>query len=196
MPNVNEQRQWPEVDFSWREVGQRIRDKRIARGLTQAQLGSKCNLTGPGVYFAEAGKINPQLKTLSAIANALGCSVRELMTGSTTRRKEYGSLLEQMETVLATNDPGATLALLNGLQSAQLILQSRQQSRRGLSIKPSEQVLRLVEAAGKITLEQATQARHTMGKRSSKPAKALRDTARHAASSPEGPATQKEKENK
>jgi transcriptional regulator with XRE-family HTH domain len=193
---MNEQSQVTEVDFSWQEVGQRIRDKRIACGLTQAQLGSKCNLTGPGVYFVETGKINPQLKSLSAIAKALDCSVRELMTGSTTRRKEYGSLLEQMETVLAANDPGATLALLNGLQSAQLILQSRQQNRRGLSIQPSEEVLRLVGAAGNIMLEQAEHAKHTMGKQSSKVAKGLRDTARHTASSLDRTATQKEKENR
>ncbi|HYD16499.1 MAG TPA: helix-turn-helix transcriptional regulator [Candidatus Nanoarchaeia archaeon] len=193
---MNEHHQVPEVDFSWHEVGQRIRDKRIACGLTQAQLGSKCKLTGPGVYFVEAGKINPQLKSLSAIAKALGCSVRELMTGSTARRKEYGSLLEQMETVLAANDPGATLALLNGLQSAQLILLSRQPSRRGLSIQPSEEVLRLVDAAGNITLEQAAHAKHTMGKRSSKPATALRDTAQHTASSRENAAAQNKKENR
>ncbi|HYG98851.1 MAG TPA: helix-turn-helix transcriptional regulator [Terriglobales bacterium] len=191
---MNDQRQVPEVDFSWKEVGQRIRDKRIARGLTQAQLGSKCNLTGPGVYFAEAGKINPQIKTLSAIAKALGCSVRELMTGSTASKKPYGVLLEQVETVLEADDPGATLALLNGLQSAQLILQSRNKSRRGLTVKPSEEVLRLMESAGDISLAEVSQARHTFGKRSSKPGKTFRDTARHTASSPENSAAQKQEE--
>jgi transcriptional regulator with XRE-family HTH domain len=193
---MNQQHQVPEVDFSWQEVGQRIRDKRIARGLTQAQLGSKCNLTGPGVYFTETGKINPQLKTLSAIAKALGCSVRELMTGSTDSKKQYGVLLDQVETVLEANDPGATLALLNGLQSAELILLSCNKSGRGLTIKPSEEVLRLMEAAGDISLAQASHARHTLGKGSSKPAKPLRDAGRHTASSPGNAAAQNEKENR
>jgi transcriptional regulator with XRE-family HTH domain len=136
-----------ERDFSWREVGWRIRDMRLARGISQAQLGSACNLSGPGIFVIERGTINPQLKSLQSIAKALGCSVRQLLTGSTERRSDHDNLLEQMQAVLGSKDKDAVLALLNGLQSAQLILQSRPKGRGGLTIRPSDEVRRMFEAS-------------------------------------------------
>jgi putative transcriptional regulator len=170
---MNEASAGIERDFSWEEVGRRIRDMRLARRMSQAHLASACNLTGPGVFVIEKGTINPQLKSLQAIAKALGCSVRQLLTGSTATRTDHDDLLEQMKSVLASKDEAAILALLNGLQSAQLILQSRPKGRGGLTVKPSEEVLRMLQAAGDITIDELGVAR--LGRPSSKLLETFRD---------------------
>jgi transcriptional regulator with XRE-family HTH domain len=164
-----------EKDFSWKEVGWRIRNLRLACGMSQTALASATNLTSPGVFVIEKGEINPQLKTLQAIAKALGVSVRQLLTGSTDVRTDHDDLLEQMHSVLASQDQAAIFALLNGLQSAQLLLQTRGKGRGGLSVKPSEEVLHMFEVAGGVSLDDIKTIRHRLGKQSSKDVNALRD---------------------
>lgn len=59
-------------------VGQTIRALRKKRGLTQAQLGGLCGLTGAMVSGYERGGTLPKEKTLRALAEALGVPVSRL----------------------------------------------------------------------------------------------------------------------
>jgi len=59
-------------------VGDRIREMRISKGMTQAQLGHPY-LTAPGVSKIETGNTSPALKTLVHFARRLGCRVRDLI---------------------------------------------------------------------------------------------------------------------
>jgi transcriptional regulator with XRE-family HTH domain len=177
---MNEEGAQTEKDFSWQEVGWRIRETRLARGMSQAQLATACNLSGPGIFFIEKGTINPQITSLQSIAKALGCSVRQLLTGSTEKRTEHDNLLEQMGAVLASNDQDAVLALLSGLQSAQLLLHSRTRGRRRLTVKPSEEILKMFKAAGEIDLGNV---RYRLAGPTRKEAEAFRAENAHNASS-------------
>lgn len=59
-------------------IGTRIREVRVAKGLTQEELGSPY-LTGPGVSKIETGNTSPALKTLVHFARRLECRVRDLI---------------------------------------------------------------------------------------------------------------------
>ena len=52
-------------------VGQKIKEARKAKGLTQEELGAKLGIDKPTVSKYENGKINPSLEVLSRIAQEL-----------------------------------------------------------------------------------------------------------------------------
>ena len=56
----------------------RIRDIRMARGMTQAALASSANVSQPYLYDLERGARGAKDETLARIADALGVSVEEL----------------------------------------------------------------------------------------------------------------------
>ncbi len=53
-------------------VQNRIRDLRLARGVTQAQLAKECEVTRQTIIALEAGKYAPSLELAFRIARALG----------------------------------------------------------------------------------------------------------------------------
>ncbi len=60
-------------------VGDRVRDRRAARGLTQAQLAAAYGLHRTFVGSVERGERNVSLLNLRAIARALRVPVAELL---------------------------------------------------------------------------------------------------------------------
>lgn len=61
------------------EIGTRIRAIRKEKGLTQAQLVEKSGLCRSYIVDLEAGRRNPTIQTLAAIAEACGVSVKDLV---------------------------------------------------------------------------------------------------------------------
>ncbi|WP_020603043.1 helix-turn-helix domain-containing protein [Spirosoma spitsbergense] len=55
-------------------VGQRIREARKAKGLTQKELADKISLSVGTVNQYEVGKQNLTIETIQKVANALGVS--------------------------------------------------------------------------------------------------------------------------
>ncbi|MFK7989241.1 MAG: helix-turn-helix domain-containing protein [Sandaracinaceae bacterium] len=53
-------------------LGQRIRELRLAAGLTQAELARRTGIHRPNIARVEAGRHTPSLETLSRLANAIG----------------------------------------------------------------------------------------------------------------------------
>jgi len=53
-----------------------IREARINRGLSVAQLAGRVGVTGPCIYFWETGKTRPLDSNLSALCKALKLPVR------------------------------------------------------------------------------------------------------------------------
>ncbi|HYD16531.1 MAG TPA: helix-turn-helix transcriptional regulator [Candidatus Nanoarchaeia archaeon] len=112
-------------DFTWHEVGTRIRDLRAARGISQAQLAREAKLSAPGLFAIEKGDINPQLSSLQRIAKVLGCTVRELMNGPNTKPKSnVDAFFEQARYIMESGNKAAIYNLLGGLETAKLILQA------------------------------------------------------------------------
>ena len=58
-----------------RRIGERIRQLRIERGISQVELAEKAGLIQPHIVRIEQGRYSVGLDTLQAIAKALRCTV-------------------------------------------------------------------------------------------------------------------------
>ncbi len=114
------------ADFTWVEIGRRIRDWRLARGWSQQQLAEAAGISQSGVVHLEKGDTNPQLGTLREVSAAFGKTLRELMFGSRADVAEASSLWDQrVRRIMDSNDKDAVTALHWGLSTAELLLQRR-----------------------------------------------------------------------
>ncbi len=59
--------------------GEKLREKRHARGLTQMQLAEKANVSQSVIAQFERGSKQPTIPTAKAIADALDCELSELV---------------------------------------------------------------------------------------------------------------------
>lgn len=62
-------------------TGDRIRQARKRKNLTQAQLGKLCGMADSAIRRYESNRGNPTIATLNKIANALGISAQYLLSG-------------------------------------------------------------------------------------------------------------------
>ena len=62
-----------------RRIGDRIRERRIARNLTQDELGKKCELHRTFIGSVECGERNISILNLKIIAATLRVSLAELL---------------------------------------------------------------------------------------------------------------------
>jgi transcriptional regulator with XRE-family HTH domain len=60
-------------------TGQRIKEVRLSKGVTQTDLGIDCDTTKAGISRIESGKNNLTIKTLLKIALALDVSIHDLL---------------------------------------------------------------------------------------------------------------------
>lgn len=60
-------------------TGELIKKRRLDLGMTQKKLGEKCGIADSAVRKYESGKVKPKLEMLTNIANALGCTVVDLL---------------------------------------------------------------------------------------------------------------------
>jgi putative transcriptional regulator len=61
-----------------KQLGQRIKELRLAKNMTQAELAGAVNKEQQSIQRLEAGKVNPSFIYLSEIAEGLDVSVAEL----------------------------------------------------------------------------------------------------------------------
>jgi transcriptional regulator with XRE-family HTH domain len=121
-------------DYTWAELGGRIRDRRQSRGLTQQALASAAGLTQNGICRLEAGEVNPQLATLKKVADALECSVRDLVCGIAESDAAVVRQVRRIKRILESGNTAARLALENGIGTAELLVNAgaQQIGRRGM----------------------------------------------------------------
>ena len=127
------------TDFTWSEVGTRIRQRRTARGLSQQALADAAYLTQNAIYRLEAGESNPQITTLQQVAAGLGCSLRELMCGVPETATQLSGRLSRVRAIIESGDQDAIHTLDNGIEAAEMLLM-RSDRRRGMP-PPSRQVI-------------------------------------------------------
>lgn len=60
-------------------IGDEIRKRRKAKGLTQVELAKRLHLNGPEITRWERNKVTPDTKSLQAIAAELKCQVSDLI---------------------------------------------------------------------------------------------------------------------
>lgn len=64
-----------------RLLGERVRERREKRGLTQEELAHRAGLHRTYMTHVETGRVNPALETLARLALALECDVADLTRG-------------------------------------------------------------------------------------------------------------------
>lgn len=70
----------PSANVEPTRVGARIRDYRVAAGLTQAELAKRTGIHRPNIARVEAGRHTPSLETLAKLSSAMGVSTIALLT--------------------------------------------------------------------------------------------------------------------
>ncbi len=111
------------TDFTWHEIGYRIRAWRCAAGMTQQALAKAAKMSQPGLARIENGTVNPQLDTLQKIATVLGRSLRELFCGrQETRTAAIGGLLQRARLIAESQDAIALSTFTSGLIAAEALL--------------------------------------------------------------------------
>lgn len=58
---------------------QKLKEKRIQKGLTQEQLGRAVGVSYRTIYQYESGRREPSLKILRVLATELNCTVDEIV---------------------------------------------------------------------------------------------------------------------
>lgn len=69
-------------------LGERITARREALGLRQVDLADMANVTGSAMNQIEHSRTIPNAYTFAAIAQALGMSMEELLSGGEDERKK------------------------------------------------------------------------------------------------------------
>lgn len=65
--------------IDYKDIGQRIKAKRIENGLTQEQLSEMVDIGPSHMSHIESGSTVPSFEVFVSIINALGCSADELL---------------------------------------------------------------------------------------------------------------------
>ncbi|MDE2143674.1 MAG: helix-turn-helix transcriptional regulator [Elusimicrobia bacterium] len=103
------------MDAIYREVGERIRAKRLRLGLTLEELAELSGLHASYIGQIERNGKKASLQTIAAVAKALGVPAGRLFASGPLKRA--GSLSEQMELLLRSNSPKKRAVMLGVLLS-------------------------------------------------------------------------------
>src|SRR5262245_48564782 len=68
------------------ELGQRLRRRRLERGLSLREVARRANVTGSFLSQVETGQVAPSLSSLRRFCQVLGMSVVEAIEGSEPQR--------------------------------------------------------------------------------------------------------------
>lgn len=85
-----------------REIGKRIREKRLARSWSQEELAERMNLSVTYIGMIERGEKSPRLETFIKLANILGASADELLVdviqqGYKLRMSRYAEKVSRLD---------------------------------------------------------------------------------------------------
>lgn len=78
-------------------AGERIREARIQRGMTQKQLGERAGIAEPTIRKYELGKLNPKYETMRKIASALDVTVGYIQGYETMNTKQLLDAVRQKD---------------------------------------------------------------------------------------------------
>lgn len=73
--------------IDYKDIGQRIKEKRIENGLTQEKLSELIGVGPSHMSHIESGSTVPSFEVFISILNALGCSADELLCRETAAAK-------------------------------------------------------------------------------------------------------------
>jgi len=80
-PQQTEGRAGNGIPIDGSRLGARLRELRLAAGLTQAELARRTGIHRPNIARVEAGRHTPSLETLARLATAIGVPTTRVLTG-------------------------------------------------------------------------------------------------------------------
>ena len=98
-----------------KEIGERVRKARLAKGLSQLQLSELINISPPYVSNIETGKHIMKITTLIKLTSALGVSNDWLLRNDTREASEYTS--QEFDQLMADCSPAEKARLMKMLMS-------------------------------------------------------------------------------
>ena len=72
------------------EIGSKIKNLRLQKGLTQEELGDRCELSKAFISLLESDKTSPSMATLEDILNVLGTDFAHFFKEESSKRVVYG----------------------------------------------------------------------------------------------------------
>lgn len=78
-----------------KSIGQKIRQIRLEKGLTQKQLGDMCGIADSNIRKYEAGRQKPKIETLGKIAKALGVKTAQLCFDEYSFDEAFGFYIDR-----------------------------------------------------------------------------------------------------
>lgn len=112
--------------IDYKDIGSRIRNKRIERGLTQEQRSELVGIGASHMSHLENGKTVPSMEVFIAVCNVLDCSADELLCRETVWAKP---LLNNWLVALTEDcDSAETKILTDVLQAAKASLRKNKTS--------------------------------------------------------------------
>jgi len=96
------------VDY--KELGKRIKEARLAAGLTQEQLAERINLSSGHCAHVERGTTKVSLSALVSIANALNTTPDKLLVDNNYQASSH--LLEEAQALFEDCDPDEIYIIL------------------------------------------------------------------------------------
>ncbi len=106
--------------IDYRDIGQRIKQVRIEKGLTQEKLSEIVGIGPSHMSHIESGSTVPSFEVFISILNALGCSADELLCREITAAKPICD--NWLTGLIADCDPVETKVLSDALISLKAIL--------------------------------------------------------------------------
>ena len=106
--------------IDYKDIGQRIKDKRILQGLTQEKLSELVGIGPSHMSHIESGSTVPSFEVFISILNALNCSADELLCREVAAAKPL--LNSWLSDIIADCDPTETKILSDIVISARQTL--------------------------------------------------------------------------
>lgn len=93
-------------------LGRRIRSERKARGMTLDDVASRAMMNTSFLHYIEKNKKRPSLGMVKRIANALGLTVRDLLSGEPTTKPQDIPVLRRITELVREAPPHRRAAIL------------------------------------------------------------------------------------
>lgn len=100
--------------IDYRTIGQRLKNRRKAHGLTQEHLSEQANITVVYLSKIENGRVRPTLELLDTLCETLDLELSDLLTGVQTQGQDYAN--ERVVTLFRRCSPKIKEAALDILE--------------------------------------------------------------------------------
>lgn len=110
-----------EIDYV--SIGNRIRDLRIAKGITQAKLAEDSGIEPSNISHIERAATKLSLPTLVNIANALGVTLDEIVYASLIKNTHIS--VSMIDDIISDCTPKEIMALSEIIKTTKSILRNK-----------------------------------------------------------------------